>query len=146
MGNNGYWKLLASSLLFNYSISSKQQKPYRQCCCHGDNKTTPNINNLLSKLQQYFIWPITCAHAFIIVIYAFFELIKTYASHVDKINQAADAEGCISNWSNQNDWDYKKRNLDQKITDSNPHIWEFILLIPDFLAESPKANKNWQKR
>ena len=28
----------------------------------------------------------------------FFELIESSVNHVDKINQAADAEGCINNW------------------------------------------------
>ena len=34
----------------------------------------------------------------------------------------------------------KKRNSDQKINDSKPHIWK--LLISDFQVESLKPNKN----
>ena len=61
-------------------------------------KPTPNFNNLLRKLQQSLVGAITWANAFIIVIHAFVELIKTYVYHVDKINQAADAERCLNNW------------------------------------------------
>ena len=50
------------------------------------------------RISISFIGPITWANVFVIVVYGFFELIESYVNHVDKINQAADAEGCINNW------------------------------------------------
>ena len=50
------------------------------------------------RISISFIGPITWANVFVIVIYGFFELIESSVNHVDKINQVADAEGCINNW------------------------------------------------
>ena len=50
------------------------------------------------RISISFIGHITWANVFVIVIYGFFELIESSVNHVDKINQVADAEGCINNW------------------------------------------------